>query len=310
MKLQLSLGTLVGVLAAAATATAQVNALRSLNSDPLDFHKVKIIDEVSVPAEEAGVLNELHVREGMLVEKGALLGEIDNTDAVLTVSMANYEYAAAKKTAENTLSIQAASKSREVAEAEYDAAVEANRVFDGVITETEMRRKKLQEERGAMQAQLAIHEQQVAKLDAMVKLKQLKRAEASLKRRRIVSRINGVVVELNKHAGDWVNPGETVMRIVRMDRLRIEGNINGRRYARHEVIGRPVDIEIQLTGGGIEKMEGQIVFASPLVESNEYTIRAEVNNRKVNGRWLLTPGLDAKVRLRDQPASQLSKIQR
>ena len=44
-------------------------------------------------------------------------------------------------------------------------------------------------------------------------------------------------------------------------------------------------------------MEGTITYASSLIESNEYTVRAVVNNRKINGRWLLTPGLNARMQL-------------
>ena len=148
-----------------------------------------------------------------------------------------------------------------------------------------------------MQAELASHELLIANLDAKAKYEALQRAQAALDRRQIVSRINGVVVKSLKHEGEWVQPGEPVMRIVQMDRLRVEGEIDGRKYARHEVIGRPVRITVFLTGGGQETLEGKIVYASSIVESNEYTVRAEIDNRKLNGRWLLTPGLNAKMDL-------------
>ncbi len=269
----------------------------SLNTDPLNYCKVTIIDEVSLPAQEGGVLDELHVKEGELVEKGAVVGAIDGTDAVLMVAVATHEYAAAKQTAENPLSIKAAIKAYEVAIAEYESSLEANQKRAGIVMETELRRQKLQADRAKMQAELASHELLVANLDAKAKYEGLQRAKAALKRRQIVAPINGVVVKVNKHRGEWVQAGEPVLRVVQMDRLRIEGEINGKKYARHEVIGRPVRITVYLTGGGQEVLEGKIVFASPLIESNEYTIRAEVDNRKVNGRWLLTPGLNAKMEL-------------
>ncbi len=301
--------SLLLLLATAGTASAQFDSLETID-DPLDYCKIMIIDEVMVPAEEPGVIDQLNVREGFPVEKGALLATIDNTDALLTLTMATHEYEAAKMQAENTLSIQAAAKQEQVAKAELDASNEANDRFEDTVTETEIRRKRLQAERAGMQKELAEHERLVAKLDANVKGKQFERAKAALKRRQIVSRINGVVIDLLKHAGDWADPGETVMWIVRMDQLYVEGNINGTRYARHEVEGRPVDIEVQLTGGETEKFEGTIRYAGHIVESNEYTVRAVVNNRKVDGKWLLTPGLDAKMRLRDTPTSRFSNLPR
>ena len=269
----------------------------SINTDPLNYCKVTIIDEISVPAREGGVLDELKVREGEYVEKGDVLGTIDRTDAVLALAVATHEYAAAKQTAENPLSIKAAVKAYEVALAEYESSLEANEKHAGLVMETELRRQKLQADRAKMQAELASHELLIANLDAKAKYEALQRAQAALDRRQIVSRINGVVVKSLKHEGEWVQPGEPVMRIVQMDRLRVEGEIDGRKYARHEVIGRPVRITVFLTGGGQETLEGKIVYASSIVESNEYTVRAEIDNRKLNGRWLLTPGLNAKMEL-------------
>lgn len=281
---------------------------RNIDTDPLHYCKVTIIDEISVPAQEAGLLEVLSVKEGQLVEKGQVLGTIEKTDAELMVTIANYEYAAAKKTAENTLSIEAAVKAYEVAEAEYDSSLEANEETAGTVTETDLRRKRLQADRAKMQAELAKHELIVARYDAHAKFNALQRATSALKRRQITSRINGVVVKVNKHAGDWVQPGETVMRIVQMDRLRIEGDIDGTKYARHEVLGRPVKIKVFLTGGGTEDLEGEIVYASSIIESNEYTVRAEVLNRQVNRRWLLTPGLNARMELLDGSFPQFSAI--
>ena len=85
-----------------------------------------------------------------------------------------------------------------------------------------------------------------------------------------------MIVKKFKHEGDWVQPGETVLKIIQMDRLWVEGNCDATKYARHDIINRPVKITVELTGGGTEILTGKIVYASPLVVSNEYKIRAEV----------------------------------
>lgn len=269
-----------------------------INRDPLKHCKLTIIREISVPAEEAGVLDTLNVKEGQHVEVGEVLASIDKTDAELAILIATHEYAAAKLTAENTLSIQAASAAFEVSKAELQGSQDANNKSAGTVTKTEVRRQGLQAKRAKLQAELATHELKVSNLDARAKYKAWQRAEAALKRRDIMCRINGVVVNLNKHEGDWVQPGETVMRVVQMDRLRVEGDVDGRVHARHEILGRPVRIKVTLTGGGEELLEGKIVYASSIVDSNEYTVRAEIDNRKLpNGAWLMTPGLDAEIEL-------------
>lgn len=281
-------------------------ALEDLD-DPLKHCKVTIIDEVLVPAEEMGVLDELIAKEGMVVEKGQLLGSIDKKDALLAVEIARAEFQAAKRTSENELSIKAAQLAYEVAQAEYDASIEANRKRKGTVTQTEVRRKKLQADRAQMQAELAAEELEIAKLDAYAKKKAFERAQQSLSRREIRSRINGIVEKVNKNAGEWVQPGDPVLRIIRMDQLRIEGDIDGRIHARHDIVGRPVTITIKLTGGGVEKFDGKIEFGSVIVESNEYIVRAQIDNKRVNGEWLITPGLDAEMELGTGLSLQVSR---
>ena len=279
-------------------------------SNQVRYAQLTIINEISVPAQEPGVLDELNYREGDLVEKGAVLGVIDKADAELAVAISKQEYMAAQKTAENRLRIEAGAMAYEVAKAEYDSSIEANEKTPGVISDSELRKQLMEAERAKMQSKLAVEELLIARHDALAKWDNYRRAYAALQRRQIVSRINGVVVKSNKHEGEWVQPGETVMRIVQMDRLRVEGDIDGNKYARHEVMNRPVRITVYLTGGGTEVLDGRIVYASPLVELNEFTVRVEVNNRKIStadGRttWLLTPGLKAKIELNDVGGNDL-----
>lgn len=276
----------------------QIQSDREAAKDPLNYCHVEIIHQVDVPAKDAGVLDALTIKEGQNVEKGALLGSIDKKDALLAVKISTAEYNAARKTAQNTISIQYAIKSYDVARADYESSVEANDMAPGTVSKQQMRSQKLQAERSVMQAEMAKHEYEVAQLDALAKYANYERAKAAIERRDITSPLNGVVVKTYKHEGDWVQPGETVLKIIQMDRLWVEGNCDAEKYARHEVINRPVKITVELTGGGTEVLNGKVVFASPLVVSGEYKIRAEVQNRKAPGnsnQWLLSPGLNAKM---------------
>lgn len=286
------------LLAVAGHALGQIQNDREAAKNPLNYCHVEIIHQVDVPAKDAGVLDLLNVQEGQNVEKGALLGSIDKEDAELAVKIATAEYNAAKKTAENTISIQYAIKSYEVARADLNSSMDANETAPNTVTKQQMRSQRLQADRSIMQAEMAKHEYEVAQLDALAKLANYERATAAIKRRDIISPLNGVIVKKYKHEGDWVQPGETVLKIIQMDRLWVEGNCDATTYARHEVLNRPVKITVELTGGGTEVLTGRVVFASPLVVSNEYKIRAEVQNRKAPGsgnQWLLSPGLDARM---------------
>jgi hypothetical protein len=103
---------------------------------------------------------------------------------------------------------------------------------------------------------------------------------------------------------------------VQLDQLRVEGDIDGTQYARHEVFGQDVEIIVQLTGGGSETIRSKIDYAGAIVESPdestlEYPIRATINNRRVNGnRWLITPGLNASIRLTGGAGLRFSQADR
>lgn len=277
-----------------------------VDGNPMRLATLTIIREQSVPAEEAGVLEELNFKEGDLVEQGAVLGVIDKTDAELAVQVAKREYIAAYKTAKNQLRVDAGIMAYKVAKAEFEASIEANKRTPNVIPKTDVRRQRMEAERAKMQSMLAVEELKIAEQDAWAKHGNFKRAEAATKRRTITSALNGVVVKRNKFEGEWVQPGETVMRIVQMDRFYVEGSIDGKQFARHSMKGRPVKITVSLTGEGNpeEILQGEIEYVSSIVRMNEFTVRAVVDNRKITNpdgsqSWLLSPGLKAKIELLD-----------
>ena len=145
----------VGFLGFCLSSQAQIQNDRDAAKDPLNYCHLEIIHQVDVPAKDAGVLDALSVQEGQIVEKGATLGSIDKKDAELAVKIATAEYNAARKTAQNTISIQYAIKSYDVARADYESSVDANEKAPGTVTEQQMRSQKLQAERSVMQAEMA-----------------------------------------------------------------------------------------------------------------------------------------------------------
>ena len=103
------------------------------------------------------------------------------------------------------------------------------------------------------------------------------------------------------HVGEWAKPGDTVCRIVRMDRLRVEGFFKSDDpYKTWK--GKPVIVSVDMPGSTQPlQFNGRIVFVSPLVEAGgEYRVWAEVDNRLVPGRndeWLLHAGVNASMQI-------------
>lgn len=69
-----------------------------------------------------------------------------------------------------------------------------------------------------------------------------------------------------------------------------------RGHDRAEIDGRPVSVSVELAGGRHESLDGKVVFVSPMEEAGgRYRFWAEVENRKVAGQWLLSPGQMAEM---------------
>jgi multidrug efflux pump subunit AcrA (membrane-fusion protein) len=121
-------------------------------------------------------------------------------------------------------------------------------------------------------------------------------AAEAVNRRQITSPLDGEVVEVKKNAGEWVQAGETVAHVVRLDRLRIQGFLYATEFEHGEIAGRPVSVTVQLARGHQETFSGKVVFVDPLIAARgRFRVRAEVTNRQANGQWLLLPGLNAEM---------------
>jgi len=117
-------------------------------------------------------------------------------------------------------------------------------------------------------------------------------AGAQIDRRRIKAPIDGTVVEVFHHVGEWVSPGEPVFHLVRMNRLRVEGFLDASEFDPGDVVNRRVSIKVQLAHGEAT-FDGKLVFAHPLVDARgKFKVWAEVDNRQDRaGQWMLRPGL-------------------
>jgi len=264
---------------------------------------VSLVQEAKVPAREAGVLMELAVREGDTVSTGDVIAKIDDNQPQMEKRKAQAEHDQAVAKAESDVDLRYSVKAEEVAQAEYDKAVEASRKVPGSVTGVELSRLKLNEQKSELQIEQARLEQRMNVLAAASKGVELEAAGNAVERRLIKSPLDGVVVQIFPHQGEWMQPGDPLAHVVRVDKLRVEGFVNAGQWNAEDVRDRPVTVEVQLAGGRREAFEGRIVFTSPLVQAgNNFRVVAEVDNRQTAGqdRWLLRAGQTATMTIHSQ----------
>jgi len=292
---------------------------------------VSALDDVDVPAQDAGVLldkipvldsdgkqvtedgvpqyRQFRVREGMQVQKDQLLAILDDAESWKAWEAAYARLEAAQAEAGNDINVRYAEAARLVAEAEYKQSLDANQRAPGTVPRAELRRQALQVHQFDLQKEQAQHELFLSKLSVRIREAEEAAALLAVKRRQIRAPFDGVVVELYGSFGEWFQPGQPVLRVVRMDRMRIKGFVEVAEALPAELAGQPVTVTLdaeQLPGHAADVaknvFQGQVVFVSPIVEEGRFAVWAEVDNRQQHGQWVLRDGLTAEMRI---PRKQL-----
>jgi multidrug resistance efflux pump len=267
---------------------------------------VSLKDYVQVPAMQAGVLERLELEDGTKIEEGVLilkdqqLGKLDDRDAAARQHAARLDYEVAKGEGEKAvLAIAAADRTVDVAAVEVEETRNVNAAAPGAIPKTQQRRQVLTHERSAIEAEVARHDKLGAEKTAELRMAQVEVASLNLDHHKIRSPIDGEVVQVYRKVGEWVSPGDPLLRIINLQTLRVEGFLKTDDYLRQDILGQPVVVEIRLPHGRTEKFESTISYVSPLVQaSGDFRVVCEVTNRKSNGFWVMWPGTDAELTIR------------
>ncbi|MCA9122344.1 MAG: efflux RND transporter periplasmic adaptor subunit [Planctomycetaceae bacterium] len=287
MNLRVGLSVAVFVLAAICTVGSSASSLETEGV-------LTLLEEIRIPARDEGVLVEVLVRPGMNVSKEMPLARQDETEALATRDQASTELANASRVARNDLKIQLARKSHEVAAAELKRAIEAAERFSKSVSQSEIERLELVAEQADLQIYQARFDMKTAQLAVATHEAALQLAEHRLKKRTIYAPSSGVVVEVLKQTGEWVEPGETVLRIVRMDRLRVEAFFSAER-ANAQLVGRPAVIAVKVSPDQTIDIPGEVTFVSPEVHPINGMVRVWVEIENSEGK--LRPGLQARIKI-------------
>ena len=251
--------------------------------------QVTLIKQVVVPAEDGGVIETEMVKEGDIVKEGDLLARISDSEAQLERRRAQLEMEIAELRSKNDVNIRYSRKSSEVLAAELKRSEDAVAKVKSAVSQTELDRQRLAVEKADLeieQAQMELNEQE---LNHQLKVNEYALATRVVERRQIRSPLAGKVVEVSKHRGEWVEPGNQVFRIVRIDRLRVKGYVNINQLIGVSE-GRPATLFIEVPGRPRLEFPGKLVFISPEVNEvngEQVEVWAEVENKKM----LLRPGM-------------------
>lgn len=253
---------------------------------------LKIIESVEIPAQQSGVLKMVKAQEGTIVDRGEVIAKIDDAEKILEVAKAEVDLHIAEREAKNDVNIRFAKKSLEVASAELMRSEEALAIAEKSVSQTEMDRLRLLVEKSRLEIEQSEEKTAIAKLTAQLRDAELQIVKTQLKKHEIESPIQGMVVAVFRRSGEWVETSDSVVKVVRIDRLRAEGFIRNEE-AMIELIGSKATVTVEIPNREPIQVEGEVTFVDPEVDPVNGQVRVWVDLE--NEGLKLRPGLRASM---------------
>lgn len=227
--------------------------------------------DVVAPARTAGTLLTLGVKEGDVVTTGQVLGKVDDTIAMREYEAAQHEARVVGIQKNNDIELRLSQKSRAVSERELEQSRRANERYSDAVSSTELARLKLLVDQAILSEEKAQQDIEIAAANFELKLSLSAAAKEKVDLHKIISPINGTIASIESNAGEWVNLGQPVIRIVHLDVLRVEANIDGSLYGT-ELLGQPATFT-SMRRGKKQQHAGKVVFVSPELNAVDGSIR-------------------------------------
>ena len=277
-------------------------ALFCASAPPADAQSIDLrgvvvaVQDIAVPSQVPGRIVAFDVREGDNVNEGDLLAQLAETDALLGFKVARFTHAAAEKEAKSDIRVRAARAQADVRQAELDRAAKTRELASNAVTDMELKRLELEAKTAKLQTEQAIFQHEVSGLTERVEYGNLEVAVHEINKRRITAPFSGRVVKYGVQQGEWVSPGDPVLRLMRLDRLYVTCRVPAETIPQYDVIDRPVDVVITLGSDRQERFRSTVTYFEPETDLNgHYEVRFEIENRKVGTQWLIYPGLYTEV---------------
>ncbi|MEZ6060856.1 MAG: efflux RND transporter periplasmic adaptor subunit [Planctomycetaceae bacterium] len=239
-----------------------------------------------------------------------------------------------QKGAESRTLIEMAETDRDTSQVELERAQRARARFESAVSASEILRLETLARKGLLsvdkantdhdmaQLQPRVHEaeieaqnstiarhellvqQELKNLDLLqltvaARRTELQQAELALARRRMIAPMDGVVAEVIRKPGEWVEPGATVVRVIQLSRLRVEGNIDVS-LVLQDLQDRVVTITFPDELQSLGEIRGRITHVSPEVQLLEQQLRvwAEFENTGLKIR----PGMSGAMTIHAEKA--------
>lgn len=134
----------------------------------------------------------------------------------------------------------------------------------------------------------------------------VRRIEDQITKHTLISPFDGEVVAKHTEVGQWITQGQPVAEVVELAQVDVEVMVL-ENYIPYLKIGTPAQVEINaIPGEMFATLPGTVnhIVAQADLRSRNFPVKVRLDNRLVNGRYLLKPGMFARITL---PIGKLAK---
>jgi multidrug efflux pump subunit AcrA (membrane-fusion protein) len=251
------------------------------------------LETIDVPSQESGVIATIDVAENDTVSEQQVLGRFEMKVAELEKGVAGLQAQVAAAEANDESDIRLAEAI--VEESQLQVEVFEVTTARGSTGESELRQKQLTLVQAKVRLNQAKSIKQQKELKSKLAQAGLFLSQQKLDRLALKSPIAGTVTQIDHHPGEWVQAGTTIMKLIRLDALRVDCLVDIHALDPVSMIRQPVQV-IATRGNQETQYVGKIVSYDPDVSgAGKVRVRAVVQNQKRDGNWQLLPGMSVRM---------------
>ena len=293
-----NLAAFIAILFSTQSAYGQEEKEEEKDSATIEYNMtLDLLDRVAVSASVDGVIKSISGRTGSPTTKGQPLIELRTDRREKELAVANSDYRALKVRSQNN------SREQSIRAREYSARVNLKKLRE-VKTRYQVNVPALELVRAESQVREAYSDRAGAKqelsqfkFEAEAKLQESELLKFDIEKSTINSQYDGTISQVDKHAGEYVQAGETIVELYRMDRLAGVVLVNRSQLLPEDAIGVTGELVIESNG---ESRSYKIAIARTLPRvdvDGKYRAFVEIDNEmNDSGTWRLLPGMTGRAK--------------
>ena len=284
-------------------------AQESAGTKPLVIENavLKIVEQRDIPARSSGIIEESLIEEGTLVTAGQLVMKIDNAETLQELARTEKELEMARLDAASRVDLEYAERSIEVAQAELNRALRSNQRRPGVVAQSELDQLTLIVNKTIAEKKKTEFQMKMRAMNRDVRQIELELGRLQNEFHLIEAPTEGVIVEVYRREGEWVEKSAPVARLVRLDMLKTEVKLPAEK-ALHRLVGAKatfypkLDLELPQ-----KSYPGRVTFLYPEANPISAEVRVWVEIENTNLR--LIPGLTGRLEIRIEPSAAAKPVE-